>query len=570
MAMNRLIVAASIYAATGSVVYAQPLVNPSSQTQPARDRPVSIATAVISGRVIAADTGVPLRRARLLLAGSALQETRTIDTDAEGRYEFDGLPPGRYSLSASRNGYLRLLYAQRRPNGLARPLQLSAGQALTRADFSLPRMSILSGRITDEAQEPMEGCTVMAYQVTQSVAGAGLVPAAVTVTDASGAFRLLSLAPGDYWLRAASSETWTVERDGHRESGSYSPTYYPGMLFAHEAQTVTLPLGQELEHIDFALIPGRAVSVSGTAFSSRGRPLEGKSLFLAEDNATSSNGVKGGIIKMFSSASTASDGSFRFKSVPTGSYKIQLSLAPDGTAPAEAASMPIDVADADIEGLLVTTSPGGKISGILETETGGAPSFSPSRIHMVARTRGSDIVPLKTDGQSGMVEGDWKFVISGVFGAALIRPLGLPEGWYLKRVDMNGQDVTDTELKPQRSVDGVRVVLTDKVASVSGTVVDQRGKAVDDFVVVLFPADERRWGNDSAKFVRASRADQTRHFRISNPPPGDYQVVALDDVEPGQWLDQAFLHEIEGSAVTISLHEAEAKVMELKLLATSR
>ena len=63
------------------------------------------ATASVRGRVIARDTGLPLRRAEVMLnqldepgtgATSAGQgrESRTTMTDADGRYEFTNLPAG--------------------------------------------------------------------------------------------------------------------------------------------------------------------------------------------------------------------------------------------------------------------------------------------------------------------------------------------------------------------------------------------------------------------------------------------------------------------------------------------
>ena len=56
---------------------------------PPRDTPVSKpATGKIRGRVLAADTNAPLRRAQVTLLAGQLGVRRFTTTDADGRYEF--------------------------------------------------------------------------------------------------------------------------------------------------------------------------------------------------------------------------------------------------------------------------------------------------------------------------------------------------------------------------------------------------------------------------------------------------------------------------------------------------
>jgi Carboxypeptidase regulatory-like domain len=55
-------------------------------------------SAVIRGRVLAADTGLPLQRAVITCGSSSLGVSRTVWTDAQGRYEISGLPAGRVLL----------------------------------------------------------------------------------------------------------------------------------------------------------------------------------------------------------------------------------------------------------------------------------------------------------------------------------------------------------------------------------------------------------------------------------------------------------------------------------------
>src|SRR6185503_695487 len=61
---------------------------------PARDNSATpTGTARIRGRVISADTGTPLRRATVRVSAPEARVNRSVNTDADGRYELADLPP---------------------------------------------------------------------------------------------------------------------------------------------------------------------------------------------------------------------------------------------------------------------------------------------------------------------------------------------------------------------------------------------------------------------------------------------------------------------------------------------
>src|SRR5205823_12276709 len=116
------------------------------------------AAAVVRGRVTAADTGRPPRRAFIYLRSRGMErESRSTSTDADGRYEISELPAGRYSLEVTRGGYLSLRYGQRRPLEQGKPLQIADREVVEHVDFALPRMGVITGRVFDELGEPIEG-----------------------------------------------------------------------------------------------------------------------------------------------------------------------------------------------------------------------------------------------------------------------------------------------------------------------------------------------------------------------------------------------------------------------------
>ena len=81
----------------------------------ARDRAqLPQGTAVIAGRVLTADTGRPVKRARVAVSGGG-RGGRTATTDDQGRYRIDELGAGNYTVTASKTGFVDAVFGQRRP-----------------------------------------------------------------------------------------------------------------------------------------------------------------------------------------------------------------------------------------------------------------------------------------------------------------------------------------------------------------------------------------------------------------------------------------------------------------------
>jgi hypothetical protein len=139
--------------------------------QPARDTSAQAAAPKppagrITGRVLAADNGRPVKRARVFAAAAELSGGRGILTDDAGVFDFTELPAGRYTLTVSKSGFVSLSYGQRRPLQAGTPLQLADGQQLKAIDFQLPRGSVIGGHVLDEDGDMMPGVMVrvMRYQ----------------------------------------------------------------------------------------------------------------------------------------------------------------------------------------------------------------------------------------------------------------------------------------------------------------------------------------------------------------------------------------------------------------------
>ena len=176
--MKHSVAALIIVAALGVCAEAQAPVPP-------RDRsgPPPFGTGRIRGRVVAADTGAPLRRALVYLGSS--RNNRTISTDADGRFDVANLPDGSYFLTVARNGYASMQFGQRRPFEPGRTLEIANGQLIDRVDFALPRGGVITGRVTDPLGEPV------VREMDLRLQSLGFPAPANSPVDAAGRFRIV-------------------------------------------------------------------------------------------------------------------------------------------------------------------------------------------------------------------------------------------------------------------------------------------------------------------------------------------------------------------------------------------
>ena len=301
-------------------------------------------SAVVRGRVLAGDTGRPLRRATITLVSPELgRGPRTTSTGLDGRYEFQDVPAGRYTLRAERSGYLTLRYGQTRPLEQGRPLEVRDRDTVDRIDFTLPRTGVIAGRVVDELGDPVADVPVFALRAAYWQGRRRLVPTGtISRTDDAGEYRVIGLMPGTYVVMAVLRETWTVRDGGVEQTFGYAPTYFPSTAALTEAQRVTLRVGQQLGSIDVALVPGRAASISGIATDAAGRPLAGRTVALGREF----RGPEGESFMGAGSAPIAGDGTFAMRNVAPGQYKLRVqapSLGADPNAAPEIAVLPITV-----------------------------------------------------------------------------------------------------------------------------------------------------------------------------------------------------------------------------------
>jgi hypothetical protein len=173
--------------------------------QPARDTPAqpqTPSTGVISGAVTAEGAGTPVRRARVTLSGPELRGGRSTVTDDEGKFIFAALPAGRFTLTASKAGYVDIPYGAKKPGRPGTPIQLAAAQKMERANISLPKGGVITGIVIDDNGEPSPGTQVRVMRYVMRTGERTLQQAGQDQSDDRGIYRVYGLQPGDYLVSA--------------------------------------------------------------------------------------------------------------------------------------------------------------------------------------------------------------------------------------------------------------------------------------------------------------------------------------------------------------------------------
>jgi hypothetical protein len=156
-------------------------------------------------------------------------------------------------------------------------------QEVTDVLFRLVRAGVITGKVADDAGEPMIGVSVTVLrkpsekELEDALPGARrteMTSVSVARTDDRGEYRVFGLRPAEYYVKA--TETGMAPYMGGGQDGGmgqqtmmvqvlgsqFAPMYFPGVLQLDQAQPVVLRAGEEVQ-ADFAMRRIKLVEVAG-------------------------------------------------------------------------------------------------------------------------------------------------------------------------------------------------------------------------------------------------------------------------------------------------------------------
>jgi len=479
---------------------------------------------IVKGSVINALSGEPLRKTTVTLKGAAHYSAVT---DAEGKFSIEGDQPDEFELYATRQGFINFVDA--------RKFKLSRSGKKDLA-IKLTPQCVLAGRVVDEDGDPVENADVF---IVRRIAGRESFSQSVN-TDDEGHFSVTGLDAGSYIVSASDPRAENAEAWSPHPRVDYVRTYYPNSVAAAGAVPLVLLAGMENRNLEIRLRKERVFHLRGHITN---LPKLYGSLQLVSASAAKQQPEANGQIR---------DGKFEFTGILPGAYIVQMSPGSFNRENRQFVNstmfcrIPLIVGDRDIDDLTVDLSPGATISGSAKMEGSAQPPSNWPQVYM----RGEDSVRAMSIKEDGAFT--WSDVPPDVYETKLA-PM---EGVYLKSIRFNGQPVSTTAWDLTSGAGGtLEIILSANAAEVSGIVRDQDGAPAADKIVTI-------WRPGEAPRSAPSNADGT--FRFGSLAPGEYHVVAWEEIERDWATTPEFIGRFKASEVKV--HEGSKENLDLKMV----
>jgi hypothetical protein len=494
---------------------------------------------VITGTVVdehgEAIPGTPVRAFRYVMQNGqrTLQSAASGQTDDRGVYRIYGLQPGDHLVSAT-------------PRNVQSPD--SARQA--------------------ELQAVMQRAEAL------SQAGQGPAPALLEQAARLKA-TMAALPPGD------------------EATTGYAPVYYPGTTTPSSAVPISVGPGEEKAGVDFQYQVVPIARIDGIVTSTNVQLPPNVQITLVNTGFDVPGISPGG-------ARADAQGAFRISNVPPGQYALvaratinpgreggpagrgmpagrgelalgrgRANIVPGAEATRLWATADVAVDGRNVSNVVLALQPGMTVSGRIAFDgTTMQPPTDLSRVRV-------NMSPVSTPGSSsevpaaaaGRVDAEGRFTISSVVpGRYRLTASGAGTGWFLGSTTVDGQDSLDfpVEVKPSQNISGAVVTFVDRQSELSGAITNERAEPVPDYSLIIYPADNRYWTPQSRR-IQSTRPATDGRFTFRNLPAGDYRLAPVFDPEPGSWFDPAFLQQLDGAAVRVSIGDGEKKEQTLRV-----
>jgi hypothetical protein len=493
----------------------------------------------LSGTVINAITGEPVRRAAVQISG---QSGRVTLTDAGGHFAVQGLAEGNVFLRAMKPGFY--------DDEGSHLSSARVGKDAPAVVLKLTPWAVISGRVTTKDNQPLEGFQIHIL-AKQNVAGRliWIDRPNQARTNEDGEFRVTGLQAGTYYVAVDQSTETTLGQRGvpNAREQTFAKVFYPGVPNQTSAASIEITPGGEAE-ADFTLSPEPLYQVSGS--------LSGSSNMVAGLTFARKAGDDADFTQM---TGDLQDGNFQVK-LPAGAYSVsgQTREGVELTTPGATVVIRSDEADLRIPLHAATTIPVE-----IQKEQGAGGSERKAPIQGIIPGLILQLVPLS---QSRRGNNFWTGQPGGIPNVApgtYRLEINTNGEWWVKSAQCGGVDLLsdDLTLTEGEQLEAIEVVLRDGAGMVTGTVTSA-GDPGPVLVLLVQPHGTRN-------IIHAARAMQGS-FAIPGIPPGDYAIVAFDGGDGLEYADPEILNPYLSDAEHVTVRSHATVTVNLGLTSVKR
>lgn len=495
----------------------------------------------ISGVVVDVLGNVPVARAQVSISRDNEQTSMVAGND--GRFMFEGLAAGKYSLRAAATGYLEEAYNQH--GALSVAIVTGKGQDTEHLTFRLHPQAVISGRVTDEHGEPVRSAQVALFASDLMRGSHAKFMRAQTQTNDLGEYRFAHLAPDKYYL-AVQARPWYAQPRLSAQMGQdpgslgnggpslsvaaprvdsdpildvvYPITFYPGVTDERSSASLVLSAGEKEEaNITLEAVPATHLRLTGLNSERASSLGVGASQRVFGTFSFGLNEVFGQV----------APGEYEVAGLPRG----ELTLIVTTNKANEWTSRSIEV-DSRSQGTMdgAALSATAKVAGRV---------FLPG----ANAARGGSLSLMSTSatplpGVTTRLEEDGTFSFSSMQPGTYRIQVNLPPGdYYVEKVIAKEAKTSGREIVITGGNDvDLTVTLGHGQGQVTG-VVQLEGKPAAGVLVLLVPASGQEMEEDS----RMDESDSDGTFSLGGILPGDYVLLAIKDGWDLEWSNSDVL-----------------------------
>ena len=505
----------------------------------------------IAGKMVNSITGAPVSRALVTIADvKDRNDTKSLVTGDDGVFVFTGVPAGKYSLEAARRGYVASGYDAHENFSTA---IVTGGDAdPEHLIFHLTPQAVISGKIYDEAGDPIRRASVFLYRQDQST-GVGLIRRTGTAqTDDLGSYEFPELPAGTYFI-SVNARPWyalhprsfvtgggtmtTTNGDGsvttvqqqqtvttptvaHSFDVAYPTTYYPDATDSDEAVPIPLRGGERLS-IDMHLIPVPALRIVVQNPGGRERgftvPQITKQSFDSTENIMSMLFERNPDPTQNSHPpfNMLPSGAVEISGIPAGKYTVRMSGRPGTGALGAVADFEINQDGQELDPASAAPASSAKLTVTVQGAT-----HPPEGLLLALRTKEHRVVrraPVDPQGAAEFID-----VPPGKYDLLAATPTN---DYAVRRIVINGNVSKGHSLEfvAGASIEGTVTVVGGQTV-VEG-IAKRNGKGVAGAMIVMVPNNPQ----ENGELFRRDQSDLDGTFSLGTVIPGEYTIVAIEN-----------------------------------------
>jgi hypothetical protein len=479
----------------------------------------------VAGTVVSKIDGHPLGRARVTLREvKEPGKFESIITEDDGKFAFQTVPAGKYSLTGAKRGYIAASFDQHDQFSTA----IVTGAAVETEDLvlKLAPNAVIWGRILDEAGEPVRQANVKLYYDDHQEGVDQIHMRNGTQSDDLGTYELPNLAPGTYFLSAQATPWYAVHPPA--SSGgpekiavarsldvAYPVTYYTDVTDSDSATPIPVKGGERLQ-VDVHLSPVPALHLT---FKVPGDTQHGFVFPRLEQPA-----FDGSDFVQASGGRMLSPGLFELTGIPAGHYDVRLQ--------GQGISAQMNGIDLNKDGEQIDPGAAEPLGSVkLSVQISGETSI-PKGLSIGLRSKGRNLAGSRQLDEKGEAE-----ITDVPAGRYDILFWGARKPYSIAQMAAEGAHVSGHSIILGAGASAsASLVLVAGSVEVNGIAM-KAGKGFAGAMVVLVPRNPE----GSRDLFRRDQSDLDGTFTLHNVVPGLYELVAIENGWDLDWAQPAVI-----------------------------